>query len=126
MNDINQKKVLNRIIGWCLLIVSAYALFHIAPTLLRANFLSSDDYVTFWASGRLNINRENPLDPVRIEQLSIALGGEASSTMKRSIMLNPPWTLTLLIPFAYLDYPISRILWLIFSIVLILVNVVTS
>ncbi len=94
----------------------------IAPILSKAKYLPSDDFVQYWASGKLNIYGENPFDPQKIEQLQIAAGGEPSGTYTISIMLNPPWAISLIMPFGFLNYSISRLLWLIFSIGLILVS----
>jgi hypothetical protein len=117
-----QKKIKYRVFLWILLILSAYILLRIAPTLSKANYLPSDDFVQSWAGGRLNIYGENPFDPQKIEQLQIAAGGDPSGTYTISIMLNPPWAISLVMPLGLLSYSVSRFLWLIFSIVLILVS----
>ncbi len=74
----------------------------------------------YWTGGRLTLQGNNPYDPQQVEQLQIAAGGVASGSYTISIMLNPPWTLPLLMPFSLLDYPTGRLTWLVFSIFLIL------
>ena len=116
------KKVIYRVFLWTLLIFSAYFLYRIAPTLSKADYLPVDDFVIYWAGGRLNINGDNPLDPQKIEQLQIAAGGESSGTDMRSIMLNPPWAMSLVMPLGLVSYSASRFWWLIFSIIVILIS----
>jgi hypothetical protein len=122
MHIFNQKKVLYRIVIWILLIICVYILIRLAPTLSKANYLPSDDFVNYWASGRLNIDGENPYDAQNTEQLQIAAGGDPSGSYTVSIMLNPPWAISLIMPFGLLNYSLSRSLWLILSIALILIS----
>jgi hypothetical protein len=114
-----QKKVIYRVFIWLSLIFSVYILIRISPTLSKPKYLPSDDFVPYWASGRLNIYGDNPFDPQKTEQLQISVGGESSGAYTISIMLNPPWAITLVMPFGFLNYSVSRFWWLIYSILLI-------
>ena len=115
-------KRIYRIVIWILLILGIFILIRLAPTLSSAKYLPSDDFVHFWASGRLNFQNENPYDPQNTERLQIMAGGDPSGTYSISIMLNPPWAISFSMPFGLLNYSISRLLWLIFSIGLILLS----
>jgi hypothetical protein len=115
------KKILYQVVIWILLIVSIFLLVRLAPILTRPEYLHSDDFVRYWASGRLNLHRENPYDLQGIKQLQTEAGDLVSGSTK-SIVLNPPWAISLLMPFGIIDYPLSRLFWLFFSILLILLS----
>ena len=117
-----RKKRLYRIVIWILLILCVVILIRLAPSLSSAKYLPSDDFVPYWSSGRLNIQSEDPYDPLNTERLQIAAGGDPSGSYTISIVLNPPWAVSIIMPFGLLNYPISRFLWLIFSIALVLIS----
>jgi Glycosyltransferase family 87 len=119
---IPRKKVIYRATIWLLLVVGILLLIRLAPALSKPEYLPVDDFVQSWAGGRLNIHGENPFDAQKIEQLQIAAGGQPSGSYTISIMLNPPWTITLVMPFGLLNYPISRLTWLVLSTILILAS----
>jgi hypothetical protein len=110
------------VVIWILLIVNAFLLVRLAPIFIKSEYLPSDDFGRFWASGKLNLQSENPYDPQRIEQLQIEAGNWASGLLANSITLTPPWAITLLMPFGLLDFPSSRLVWLIISTLLILIS----
>jgi hypothetical protein len=112
---------ISRLIIWGLLFISVVALIQLTPILNGPQILPSDDYFHFWAAGNQNLHGINPFDPQIIAQRLTSEGSPPSNAMT-SVMLNPPWTITLLMPFGLLSYPISRIAWLIFSIVLMLLS----
>jgi hypothetical protein len=116
------KRIIYRVFIWILLIVSTILLVRLAPIFTKPEYLPSDDFVRFWASGKLNLQNENPYDQQKIEQLQIEAGSMASKLSANSIMLNPPWAISLLMPFVLLKYPASRLVWLIFSTLLILLS----
>jgi len=76
----------------------------------------ADDYVEYWAAGRLNLGGGNPYAGDQLLSLERAAGRRTEVLL----MWNPPWTLALAMPLALFSYPISRLLWLILSIVMIL------
>ncbi len=85
--------------------------------LVTAPGLLADDFVEYWAAGRLNVTGG---DPYAADDL-LPLERHAGRTAEVLMMWNPPWTLALVMPFSLLSYPISRLLWLGLSIVLIIV-----
>jgi len=121
-NFIKQNYLFYRIILWIILIISVFVLIRLAPTLTKPEYLPSDDFVPYWASGKLNLSGENPFDPQNVEKLQIATSGQASGAYTISIVLNPPWAISLLMPFGLLDYPSGRLAWLIFSTVLLVIS----
>jgi len=111
-----QKKAIYRIVIWILLFFSVYILITLAPTLSQSKYLPSDDFVPYWAGGKLNLVGENPYDAQKKESVQIAAGGEPSSKYPIAIMLSPPWALPIVMPLSALDYPLSRLIWLLISI----------
>ena len=116
----NKPKVYQVII-WVLLIASVLALVKLAPTLTRPEYLKSDDFTHFWVSEKLLLQGENPYDLIKIEQLKSEIGSTTPYSSTQPITLNPPWLISLILPFGLFDYPTSRLLWLITSVVLILI-----
>jgi hypothetical protein len=69
------------------------------------------DFVEYWAAGHLNAHGENPYDHDQVEELE----RQAGRTEKPVLMWNPPWTLTLAMPFGLfpLDHiRLAQLLWL--------------
>lgn len=69
------------------------------------------DFVEYWAAGRLNAQGENPYDHDRVEELE----KQAGRTEKPVLMWNPPWTLTVAMPFGLFRVDhihIAQLLWL--------------
>lgn len=56
------------------------------------------DYIEYWCSGKLLLQRVNPYSPAGIFALEKAQGYSDSRAL---IMLNPPWTLFLVAPFGF-------------------------
>jgi hypothetical protein len=75
-----------------------------------------DDFVEYWSAGRLNLMGENPYSPEKLFQLQKQAG---SIYVEPIMMWNPPWTLTLIMPFGLLDYPTGRVLWLLLHIAIL-------
>lgn len=66
-----------------------------------------DDYVAYWAAGRLNAAGGNPYVPDSL----LAPGEEIREYAgKVTPFWYPPWSLPLLMPFGMIDYPASRVL----------------
>jgi Glycosyltransferase family 87 len=111
-----------QMVVWILLILSVFLLIRLAPILTKPEYLPNDDFVRFWASGKLNLQHENPYDSVKMEQLHLEEGSQAPSNSTSSVVLNPPWVIPLLMPFGVLSYRISRLTWLIISIALLILS----
>jgi len=70
--------------------------------------LPIDDFVEYWAAGRLNAQGEDPYDPNKLLPLEQAAGRDTDEAI---MMWNPPWTLTLAMPFASLPSRTAHLLW---------------
>lgn len=78
--------------------------------LTQPDILQQDDFVAYWAAGRLNAARQ---DPYHAEAL-FALEQEVGRLPKEATPLriwNPPWVPLLFTPFGMLPYPFARALW---------------
>ena len=67
------------------------------------------DFLEYWAAGRLNLDGVNPYDPEPLLALEQSVRPDQSSVI---MMWNPPWTLALAMPFAALPYATARWVWL--------------
>jgi hypothetical protein len=119
---LTNNRMIYKIALWVLLLISILVLIRLAPILTKPEIIPSDDFVRIWAAGKLNLQGENPFDPIRIEQLQIEVGDYKSGLNANSIMLNPPWAIPLVMPFGLFNYPLSRLAWLITSTFLILIS----
>jgi hypothetical protein len=101
---------------WLGFIVALAILAYQLSGLIKSPGVLADDYVEYWAAGRLNLSGGNPYAADQLLPLERAVGRKTEILL----MWNPPWTLALAMPLALFSYPISRLLWLILSIVMIL------
>jgi hypothetical protein len=98
-----------RVIRWPLLIVTWLLLIALSGQILTSpDILHHDDFVEYWAAGRLNAEGHNPYDPAELLPLERAAGRPTEVAV---MMWNPPWTLALAMPFGMVPYPIARALW---------------
>jgi hypothetical protein len=120
---VKNKKTIYQVVLWTLLILSIILFARISSILTVSRFLHSDDFVRYWASGKLNVQGENPYELTRIIKLQEE-AGDTESDLTKAIVLNPPWAITLLMPFGLLHYFMGRLSWLFLSIILILLSAV--
>jgi hypothetical protein len=86
------------------------------------DWIIGDDYVEYWSAGKLNVSGGNPYDPEQILPLQLGTGKILGVPV---MMWNPPWMLSIAMPFGVIDYPISRTIWL-FCFVLVIFLCVNS
>jgi hypothetical protein len=79
--------------------------------------LPPDDFVEYWAAGRLNANGLNPYDPEQLLPLQLVAGRDTDEAV---MMWNPPWTLALVMPLGLLPARTAQLLWLLFHLAIIL------
>jgi len=71
-----------------------------------------DDFVEYWAAGRLALTGGNPYDPQQLMEVE----KKAGWTQDRPLMMwNPPWTIPFVAPLALLDYHQARFVWFLIS-----------
>lgn len=116
-----RKQLFRRIVLWVLLILSLLLLIRLIPTLTSSSTIRADDFVRFWAGAKLTFVGQNPFDPTNISRLQAEAGMTSTGDGITSIILNPPWALSFFLPFGVLSYPVSRLIWLLISIVLVVI-----
>jgi hypothetical protein len=79
---------------------------------------SGDDFVEYWAAGRLNITGGNPYDPVQLHPLELQTGLIEGDPV---LWWSPPWVLSIMLPFSSPHYAINRTLWMLLNIIIIFI-----
>jgi hypothetical protein len=110
------KSWLRQILAVLLLAVVLVLLFRISPVLVNKELLSTDDFVEYWAAGRLNLRGGNPYSPEQLEALQLHTGRTFQVPVR---MWNLPSILPLIMPFGAFDFPFSRVLWFLTHLALI-------
>jgi len=91
---------------WIGLVVMIVLLFRLIPVLMLDRVFQYDDFLEYWAAGRLNLQGSNPYSADLMSALQQSLG-----RVKPVMMFIPPYALALAMPFGLLPYPLSRMLW---------------
>jgi hypothetical protein len=66
------------------------------------------DFLEYWASARLLLDGKNPYSP----EEQFALQRSVVADTKQPLMMwNPPWTLSFVLPFGLLGFPLALALW---------------
>jgi Glycosyltransferase family 87 len=81
---------------------------------------AANDFVEYWAASRLMLDGGNPYDLTQMLAIERNLGFAGKDALP---MLNPPWTLPLVLPLALLPYPASQAIWLMLNFLLLLATV---
>jgi hypothetical protein len=84
-----------------------------------------DDFVEYWAAGRLNVHGQNPYKAENLLPLEREAGRESfpldpSGHESAIMMWNPPWTLTFVMPLGLVDARIGQLLWLLGNLAIVL------
>ncbi len=100
------------------IIVFIYLIGKINPELVLFG-----DYIQYWASGKLLIRGDNPYSWDLIKNIKIGVGHiNPIDDITPSMFRYPPWSLIFVIPIGYMEYPISRVVWLLSNILIIFVS----
>jgi hypothetical protein len=87
-----------------------------AALLSDPSIFPPDDFVEYWAAGRLNATGQNPYDGLLLLPLEREAGRDTDEPV---MMWNPPWTLTLAMPVGLLPPRPAQLLWLAVSLALV-------
>ena len=80
-----------------------------------------NDFVAYWATGRLLLEGGNPYDIGALLELQRSVG---SRFVDAGVVRNPPWALPLLVPFAVLPFAVGWYAWAIGQILLVGISAV--
>lgn len=78
------------------------------------------DFVEYWSASRLLLHGGNPYDPQQMLVVQRELGLSRSEPL---LMLNPPWSLPLILPLGAMRYPASQSVWLIVNLLALVLAV---
>jgi hypothetical protein len=87
------------------------------PVLAGRLKVPRDDFIAYWASGRLIATGQNPYDPIQLFRLEKATGWAGTAPL---MVWYPPWALPLMAPLGWLPYAAGRLSWLLVSLVVLL------
>jgi hypothetical protein len=68
-----------------------------------------EDFVEYWAAGRLNATGANPYNPAAMLEEQQRVGWTDAAPV---MMYNPPWTLALAMPMGAVEFRLGRSIWL--------------
>ena len=118
MSAVNtNRRRLPKIVVYVALTVILAALGFVIATRASALSIPTNDYVQYWAAGRLNLLGLNPYDPAQMLALERSVGWPLDYPV---MPYYPPWVLAIFMPMGLPPYPSSRVLWLVFSLGLLL------
>jgi hypothetical protein len=83
----------------------------------RFSALGLGDYIAYWSAGRVLADGGNPYSP---EELLVVQQAEGWEVDWPNIMYYPPWALALVLPFGVLPFWVSRLVWLVVGLGIIL------
>jgi hypothetical protein len=118
-------KYLRPVLVWVGLGLVLVLLVHLGSRLTEPGTFGYADYVAYWSSGRLSALGEDAYDIEQLSEQQTAVGwqNDAQTPQGRPqpiIMYNPPWSLTWFMPFGLLPYGVSRLLWLVLELAVVL------
>lgn len=77
------------------------------------------DFVEYWSASRLLLTGGNPYSPSELMTVQQSVGWKDAAPL---IMWNPPWTLSLTLPFGLLNFSLGQFLWLLVHLLIILIS----
>src|SRR5262245_15431847 len=96
-----------------------------ASRLSDKSFLPVKDFVEYWAAGRLLMAGGNPYSWDAMLELEKSVGMEPYLSPETGeemplMMFNPPWTLVFIMPFAQSSFALSRLMWFVLGLGLVI------
>jgi hypothetical protein len=104
--------------GWALVVALALGLIvAVAAPATQPGGDHYQDYLEYWAAGRLIVHGLNPYDRDLLYSLQVLQRPDLTGPV---MMWNPPWTLPLVMPFSLLPCPVGYVFWQMMLFVLVL------
>ncbi len=119
---LNDKKKVYKAILWITLLASLVLLWHLSPILNNPSIIPADDFVRHWAAGRLVISGGDPYSPTQIQVLQNQATGNLVISPVITPNYVPPWVMLILAVFGIPSYGISRISWLLFNSLILIIS----
>lgn len=117
-----RNKPIYRIFIWLAFFACILIIYNIVSS-QGSTLISYGDTVNYWAAGRLMLSGGNPYSIDEVLKLQLAAGKPAAiETNAISMMLYPPWTIPFTLPLGLFDYPLSRVVWLLLHICLLIIS----
>jgi len=108
---VEKRDLVRRIFTWLALTVALLFLLFQLSRYARQAPLVIGDFVEYWSAGRLCLQGDDPYDLAQLDVVQRSAG----STKPRSLLMhNPPWMLSIVLPFALLDYNVGVLTWILF------------
>ena len=117
-----RKSSLYRYCLWIALGVSFIILLRLNTILTNPTYIPADDFVRYWAAGRLMAQGGNPYDPAQVQVIQDLATGEDASSIVLTPVYPSPWSLPFFALFGIIDYPTSRLLFLLANVVFFLLS----
>jgi hypothetical protein len=111
--------------GAALALAALLLIQQIGRLLADRSIMPPDDFVEYWAAGRLNLHGQDPYKAENLLPLEREAGRESfpldpSGHESAIMMWNPPWTFTFVMPLGLLDARIGQLVWLLGNLAIIL------
>jgi hypothetical protein len=116
--DIMAKKKVYIIIACCLMLVLTAWTGKQLYEQIHLDFIGAE-FITYWSSGHLLLNGENPYSQDRLMMLQQSKGWTREKPL---LMYNLPSAMIFVFPFCIGDYRISKLLWMFFVLFLIIAS----
>ena len=102
-------------VGSGLFIVALLLLPNFYPQFIPSRLTSRvEDFGAYWSAAKVARSGENPYDAVQLRPLEAAIDPTRPEPI---ITWSPPWAISLIIPFSYLDHPAARWNWMLLQLV---------
>src|SRR6266849_560672 len=105
------------LVGAGVLLAAALLVQQVGRLFADRSIMPPDDFVEYWAAGRLNAHGENPYDGANLLPLEREAGRDTDVPV---MMWNPPWTLTFVMPIGLLESRLGQLIWLLLHLGVIL------
>jgi hypothetical protein len=103
--------------GAVLILVLAALVWQAPQVSQRLSALGLGDYIAYWSAGRVLAEGRNPYSPQDLLDVQRAQGWQDDWP---NIMYYPPWALALVLPFGLLPFWVSRLVWLVTGLAIII------
>lgn len=114
-----RRKPYYKVLVWTGIILGVFVLSQQVSLFTELDYIAVDDFVQYWASGRLMLQGGNPYDPNQMIELQNATGRTNYVEGTPALMWNPPWTMPLVMPFGLFSYGLARALWFLLHLLLV-------